>query len=133
MRNLLSNLTAALLALHTVLGCCWHHEHRCTEACSLAGAAEFSHHCDGSHAPGDGTAVGCPVHGHQGPHECQGATCSFLGPIKQKPHDSFWQVQAAPAISGDAAVSLAAWGQLSNRDAVLPSLRLHLIHHVLLI
>ena len=39
MHSSVSNLTAALLALHTVLGCCWHHAHRCTETCVCVASA----------------------------------------------------------------------------------------------
>jgi hypothetical protein len=133
MRNLLSNLIAALLALHTVLGCCWHHEHRCTEACSVAVAAESPCHCDGDRSPCDGPMASSPSHQHHGPHECQGAACSFLGQTKQIAQHLVWQVPAPPAIDGDAVVFVAGWGQFFVRDALLSSPRLHLVHQVLLI
>jgi hypothetical protein len=126
MRNLLSNLTAALLALHTVLGCCWHHEHRCTEACSLAAAAESPCHCDGPTASS-------PSHQHHGPHECQGAVCSFVGQIKPLSHDLLSQAVAMPAIDGVEVVLPAGWGRFFVRDALMSSPRLHLVHKVLLI
>jgi hypothetical protein len=133
MRKILSNLTAALLALHTVLGCCWHHEHRCTEACSLAGTAESSHRCDAHHSFGDGPTVSSPGHEHHGPHACQGDKCNFVEQTRQRPSDSFSQTVGVPADHCGADVASAGWGPFFDCDPALPPLRLHLIHHVLLI
>jgi hypothetical protein len=133
MRNFLSNLTAALLALHTVLGCCWHHEHRCAEACSLAVAAESSHCCDADHSPGDGATIGVQGHAQHGLHECLGAACNFVGPTKQKPHHRSSPTQAAPASCGVTTFLAADSRQLFCCNALPPSLPLHLIHQVLLI
>jgi hypothetical protein len=62
-------LTAATLALHLMMGCCWHHAHACElAAASDHGGATHDGHC--SHG-------GCG-HSHHGTHQCKGERCSFV-------------------------------------------------------
>jgi hypothetical protein len=137
MHGFLSNLTATMLALHTVLGCCWHHGHRSAPASSLACCVEASDGCRGDRVPHASAATDSPGQSHDGRHECQLGTCTFLGPAKENPHESPLQIHALPAmpvLCGDVSVCDAGgWQTFCPRDALLPSLRLHLMHRVLLI
>jgi hypothetical protein len=99
-----SNLIAALLALHTVLGCCWHHAHRCTD--------------DGRH---DCQAIACVF-------------VSSPKTDSHKPSLQFDAPPAAAMPDGRPYVcDVAAVRPFYPPDALLPPLRLHLVCRVLLI
>ncbi len=137
MHGFLSNLTAALLALHTVLGCCWHHAHRCTQTCATAGPIASSDSCQGDHAHHAGTAPDSGGQGHHGRHDCRGSTCVFVNSSKANPHELALQLDvppAAPAPGGSPTVCdvVGQWPYYPP-DALLPPLRLHLVCRVLLI
>lgn len=127
-----SNLTAALLAMHTVLGCCWHHAHACSPECERSASVEESHE------EGHG-AAGCEsghsdCEQHHGTHVCQKGTCVFVGPAKVRVSPTTdWSVSAwafvATGESSLPASSRPGYGDDSER----PSLRLHLAHQVLLL
>ena len=132
-----AHLTAALLALHTVLGCCWHHAHGGTADCASTQSTVSVDSCECDHAHGDGTAPDSHQQGHHGQHVCQGGTCVFVSSTKVEPAKADCQLQAtsvacvpgsSPAV-GDAA-DVQAFYPL---DVLLPPLRLHLICQVLLI
>jgi hypothetical protein len=135
MHGFLSNLTAALLALHTVLGCCWHHAHRCTRECSPSLAVEAPDGCQ-RNAADDCGAPAASHQGQHGRHGCQESTCVFLGSTRWYP-DADCQFDAAPAMlaSADCATADADVDRRSffAPDALLPPLRLHLVDRVLLI
>jgi len=135
MHSFLSNLTAALLALHTVLGCCWHHAHACTRECGATPSVQASDCRQDRHV--DGHGPGCSEnHGHHGLHECQGSTCVYLGPTKLKSHESTAQptLPAAACVSCGGPSTAAAEKRpfFAAGDLTAP-LRLHLVHHVLLL
>jgi hypothetical protein len=75
MHGVLSNLTAALLALHTVLGCCWHHAHSDDAQTGAVIASDACH--DGHASPSGGAADACGQ-GHHGSHDCHESKCSFV-------------------------------------------------------
>ena len=68
MSRLVRILTAVVLAVHLMVGCCWHHAH----ACESMGDVQPAHgQCPDS--PDSGAD-----HSHHGPHNCQGNPCSFV-------------------------------------------------------
>ena len=137
MHGFLSNLTTALLALHTVLGCCWHHGHGCAQAFSCTPTVESPEVREGDLSSRAVKFPGATAHQHHGPHECHGGRCTFLDPTKPNPHELPLQLHVSPAASrlgGELSLS----DPVGRReffacDALLPSLRLHLSHRVLLI
>jgi hypothetical protein len=139
MHRFLSNVTATLLALHTVLGCCWHHAHACAcERDNVILAHRVTNigsldRCESHHA--DMHDDGCaPCHGHHGRHECQGNTCVFLGSVKSRPANSPIQPVLLPLASvapGDLTSPQSPW--FLPAIASLSPLRLHLLHRVLLL
>lgn len=130
MHGFLSNLTAALLALHTVLGCCSHHAHASAGDCHSAPAIE-SHDC---HHAEDSPAT---THDDHKTHFCKQNTCVFLTSTK-------WSDLLRPADAAFSAVVLTDFDFLVNYtsvsaasffepDALLPPLRIHLLDRVLLL
>jgi hypothetical protein len=137
MHAFLSNATAALLAFHMILGCCWHHAHGRAEERGMNQSSESldSHECHledgccGSNVPADHS-------GRHDPHECQGNSCSFLSSSNQddgsssQPFQAFFTPrvddQHTPAGAGSEQFFFAA-GEL------LSPVRLHLAHQVMLI
>ena len=135
MHNVFSNLTAALLALHTVLGCCWHHAHRCAETYAATVSVASSDSCDRArHA---NPATDSDGQGHHGRHDCQGSTCVFVSPSKANPHKLAFQFDASPAavVRGNSVSVCRVVGEppFYPPDALLPPLQLHLANQVLLI
>lgn len=137
MHGFLSNLTAAMLAMHTVLGCCWHHAHSCTKPCGLARCVETPDSGGENHATHTVAAADSSGDPHHGQHECLGATCSFLGPTKENPAELPPQIHASaviPLLCGDFSIPASAeWQEFFACDALSSPLRLHLMHCVLLI
>lgn len=136
MRAFLATLTAVLLFAHAVLGCCAHHLHACGESHgSIAvgsGNHRHSNSC-GDHSAGTPDRTG---HEHQGQDDCQGSTCDFGRPANDryaKSGDAFCQLVALPPF---AVVPALVGCQLEHdltATCVLPPVRLHLVHQVLLI
>ncbi len=141
MKGFLSNLTATLLAVHTVLGCCGHHAHRCAEACDaeaiVAVAAPSDHDCE--HAVE--TSCHAQGHEHQGHehhgHECLGNTCVFLGALKTQLSKTAVLGINAPAVLASNANQAGFYPEgvrtHESLDAPMPPLRRHLLCSVLLI
>jgi hypothetical protein len=141
MHGFLSNLTAALLATHTVLGCCWHHAHACTPDCdnvlltfrvrNVQPLDCGDAHCADAHHDGCSTS-----HEHHGRHTCQGSTCVFVGTTKAGPTNSTFRavlpIVASVALDSPTSDAPLPW-PLPAIEALLPPLRLHLLHHVLLL
>ena len=136
MKSFLSNLTATLLAVHTVLGCCGHHAHRCAEACDaetiVATASPLDHDCE--HA----VEISCHAQGHEHHgHECLGNTCVFLGALKTQLSKTTVLGVNAPAVLASSANQAAFYPEFvrthESLDAPMPPLRRHLLCSVLLI
>lgn len=133
MHCFLSNLTAALLALHTVLGCCWHHAH------ALAGDHDSATSVESPDCHKDHCTDGCgssESDNHQ-QHFCQGNTCIFLGPTKWDRHRLQFDIASVPIASfsdylPDEIASVRS-EPIFEPDALLPPLRLHLLDRVLLL
>jgi hypothetical protein len=129
MREFVSSLTAAVLFIHTVFGCCWHHAHGCeheTDAASTQGLPCCDHQHDGDrshdHQP-------CSVH-------CTGG-CNFVLPSKVRVAAPQWIALDAFAMSHVSPWNLALLPQVRaewHRPLVAfpPPLRLHLLHQLLL-
>src|SRR5262245_10342958 len=132
MRAFLSISTAALLAIHTVFGCCWHHAHACEHDLSFTAthpAGCCDHHSDGGNrdeqAPGQEKA------------DCEGV-CTYVAPQKVRidgPTSCVsldavaipMTVQHCPPSATHAS---ALWWSPSE---LAPPLRKHSLHQVLLI
>jgi hypothetical protein len=137
MRGLLSNLTAALLALHTVLGCCWHHAHFGADTCAMAATIVSADVCPCDDAHRDGAMPNSDGQGHHGSGDCQGPTCVFANSSKSDRHGPTLSLDVPPV-----ALLLGSIPAVGNDmvarpfyppDALLPSVRLHLLCQVLLI
>jgi hypothetical protein len=134
--SFLSYLTAATLAMHTVLGCCWHHGHACGSEYESAVAC----HAATAHADHDADHCGSTDsnsgHQHHGPHTCQGGKCVFLRTAKSGA-DTLLDVNLPSFVcvqSSDASLETSAAPRpFFSSDALLPPLRLHLAHQVLLL
>jgi hypothetical protein len=136
LRGFLTYFTAVMLCAHAVLGCCSHHVHACGESHGPVAFVDGAHHCSdncGGRSAGRSEQTG---HEHEGQDDCQGSTCDFGRPANEqeaKSPDVFCQPvavllsEAAPALVG---------GQLEHQlgtPGVLPPIRLHLVHQVMLI
>lgn len=134
MHGFLPNLTATLLAVHSVLGCCWHHAHSCPREHHALEAVALPHCCENDHAHHSSTPKNHDDHGR---HDCQEGTCVFLGPTKSSLENHALQTGALHVIYTTLTDSTAYWnveqGRFFATDALLPRLRLHLICRVLLI
>lgn len=149
MHDFTAIVTAALLAIHAALGCCWHHGHAHGSTGGQAAAREHScphGQCDGHRGHG---------HGEQGhrhdaelpdenaPDEdgpcggaCDEGACVFLAggkPVTPDPGGAALPGGILSAASSDAAYSLAAIGTNHVPLALPPPLRLHLAKRLLLI
>jgi hypothetical protein len=85
MRALVSHLMTVVLLIHAVVGCCWHHQHRCGTNCRSEVTAaqgtcpceEHQHETTLAHIqPGDVDRAGCDESRHE--HGCDGDRCSFV-------------------------------------------------------
>jgi hypothetical protein len=134
MHSFFLHLTAALLAMHTVLGCCWHHDHACGRECKAAAIESVTAHAghDADHCVPTGSQ---PCQNH-GPRACQGNKCVFLRTVASGTGAAV-ESDLAPCVcsaSGDVpSQTPAALRPLFAGDALLPPLRLHLAHQVLLL
>lgn len=133
MRCFLSNLTAALLALHTVLGCCLHHAH------ALAGDRDSAPSIESPDRHKDHCADGCGSNESENHerHVCQGNAYIFLGPTKWDRHRLQLDIAAlsvAPLLGCQPVIIASVrTEQIFEPDALLPPLRLHLLDRVLLL
>jgi hypothetical protein len=131
MRSLLSHLMAGLLAMHALLGCCWHHTHACGRECTQASfESSADHDVDSCHST---NSKPCQNHG---PHACQKGKCVFLRTAENGADVSLALHFSSHVCATFYAVSSqtpAAVRPLFAADALLPPLRLHLAHQVLLL
>lgn len=138
MQAVVSSLTAVLLFIHTVFGCCWHHAHVCQQqpiaaAATTAGCCQHRHHHEG------------PQQSESNPHEqpgncqvnCHG-TCNYTVPQKVRVDSplsiasiDLWPT--AGALCQSHLVSAIAWEAAGLQPLPEQPLRLHLLHQLLLI
>src|SRR5262245_24327136 len=76
MQAFVLKLTADLLFLHTVFGCCWHHSNCCAHGSTVAQRAKCCHHQHGGDSKQQDKPGECKV-------ECEG-TCIYVAPQKIK-------------------------------------------------
>ena len=139
MHALISNLTAVLLIIHAMIGCCHHHWH-CDEECAAAAAitlcaapCQCCDQCCGSHDESEQPSQPC-----NGELECQGI-CTYLPTQKTV-------IDASPAVAafdfaaviptlldGRLAAAALSWDRTHTHNDSPPALRLHLLHQILLI
>ncbi len=148
MRWMTINLTVAVLLVHMVIGCCWHHTHSCGEACPEATSVS-EESCRGHLHQGDRPADGCSLPAeqrghlshrspHSGQHACEGTICVFLPPncrLQFSPPDwkGGWESASAPlALDLPQAKRFFLQTHTEPPAARLP-LRAHLLNQVLLI
>lgn len=137
MQAFLANLTAAVLFMHAVFGCGWHHAHReihpATEAATDACCQHQHDHCD--HHGDKGT----PTPNHPAPccKHC-GVSCAYNLPQKIQIDSQItanWMdlVVIPPAVT-TGHISATVWLLLGDDErATAPPLRLHLLHQHLTI
>ena len=127
MQAFVSSLTAALLFIHTVFGCCWHHAHDCTAA--VAGPEAC---CCHDHDDGDSKQHEQPC---QDGADCEGA-CAYVLSQKVKVEAPKWitieYLAVLPTLADGQLEAATSWRVLSSLPNVGPPLRLHLLHQVLL-
>jgi hypothetical protein len=131
MQAFLNSLTAALLFIHAVFGCCWHHAHACGKDCASAVTkpAPCCHHhqrCD------DGKQPERPCKCN---FECEG-TCTYILPQKVKvdaPQSITLDLLAVlPSLADRQIEAASSWETVSSLPDWAPPLRTHLLHQVLL-
>ena len=74
MSRLFRILTAMVLTVHLIMGCCVHHAHACDgmgNSIPVQGTASLGSQC--SDSPGNGSD-----HANHGSQKCQGEKCSFV-------------------------------------------------------
>jgi len=138
MHRLVSGLIAALLMLHVVAGCCWHHAHGGdTHQTWLSGtssqAATCCSHAGHSHTPGT------PDKGDRPNSPCDEPDCAFSGAPTQRHLDDWvdsgpaWLVNALPSdLSLVATIRAYQIDARDGRSIELP-VRRHLLFSTLLI
>ena len=127
MQTLSTIATTVALAVHSLLGCCWHHD--CAMVASGPPAAAA---CEAEHDCGD-----CRHHGqpHLPASPCQGETCVYVQAAPQSPPTLDAAVTAwhLPPPSRLACDDVLAAALCDDYDGPPTPLRLHLLHQVLLI
>ena len=136
MHAFLSNLMAAALLAHALLGCCWHHAHKCVQCDETTQSVSHSAACcKHDHGPSQQkqqqpTPCKCKL-------ECAGV-CTYLPTQKtqlEQPQSAalFDFAAIVPVLAGVGTPSEFTWQRtLDSAGADLP-LRLHLMHQILLI
>jgi len=138
MRTLLSNLTAVLLVIHAMIGCCHHHWHSDTECAEAeftlcAAPCQCCDPCCGTHDEGELPSSPC-----NGELECQGV-CAYLPTQKTVIDDSSADIAVdfaavAPSLlDGRLAAATLPWDLAHTLNESPPPLRLHLLYQILLI
>jgi len=129
MQAFIASLTAAMLFIHTVCGCCWHHAHAREQGSTVAQAAKCCHHhqhdSDSQHRE---NPCKCNI-------DCEGA-CTYVVPQKVQIEAPQWVaidlLAVVPSLADRQVEAAASWEAASSLpDLVLP-LRTHLLHQVLL-
>lgn len=143
-RQLISIVSAVLLAAHVSVGCCAHHEHaRDGRACITFAAPHDHHHGDAArhdHDHGHAAHHGecdhsAPQHDHQpGDHHCGEGHCSFLAACRVGVPELASDYAIVPP---NAVMLLAQVGPQAVAQSALPDdsppVRPHLVKQVLLI
>jgi len=131
MHGVLTSLTAVVLFIHTVFGCCWHHAH-CFEHGSTVAVNQPLKCCRHHQHSSDSKQQEEPCKGNV---ECKG-TCIYVVPQKVKVEAPQWvavDLLAVLPLLADQAIGTAGSCEAgwSSPDLV-PPVRTHLLHQVLL-
>jgi hypothetical protein len=136
MRALVPNLTAVLLVIHAMIGCCHHHWHGDDEVAAASISVSHCSCCSHQRATHDASKVpGEPCNGER---ECHGV-CSYIPTQRMQLGASAGGIDFRLAIvtpvhtSGRIAAAAERLDQLDAVDDSPPPLRLHLLHQILLI
>ena len=130
--RIIATVTLAAVSFHVLLGCCWHHGHRCemevasveVETCQCHGHSHSDDADDSSH--------------HHDSDCCDGTQCNFYAPIDSSPDVSVSQSFSIQVAGGDSLVSVRAlreicpWGICASPGIPLPE-PLHALKQVWLI
>ncbi|GEM_PF-3247312 len=126
-------MTAFLLTLHAVFGCCGHHAHAAMEECESAVVVETHEDRDCRR----GEDCGANFHENSEPRVCLGFSCTFLAPAKSDGHLRQLEIaghQIAASIERlFVARPIVRLESIFALDALLPPLRIHLLDRVLLL
>jgi hypothetical protein len=128
MQAFVASLTAAVLFIHAVCGCCWHHAHARADGTLVKRPAACCHH----HHENDRQR-------HEKPGKCKGeceGTCTYLAPQKVRVEPPQWEsmdlLTALPSLAEGSIEKAASWDALTSLlEPALP-VRTHLMHQVLL-
>jgi hypothetical protein len=127
MQALVASLTAAVLFIHTVFGCCWHHAHF-----SAAVVAKPVHCCHHHKHESDSKQQEKPCKCNV---ECEG-TCSYVVPGRVTVEAPQWitidLVAVLPTLAGRQIEAASSWEALSSLPNWVLPLRTHLMHQVML-
>ena len=129
MQAFVATLTAALLFIHAVFGCCWHHAHFGEHDLNVAGSqtARCCHHHQHS-TESNQQQKPCKA-------ECE-STCIYVLPHKVTVEAPQWVSFDLPAVLpwlADYRMEAAAsWDSEWLSSDLVPPLRTHLLHQVLL-
>jgi hypothetical protein len=130
MQSLISSLMTAVLLVHALLGCCRHHAHAC-----VIEAAQVSVACASHEGHSHGAPEGSDQHdGHQ--HECGGNACVFVraeGPQIAALAASWAIDPACTRQAGQFTAGLVRSTTRTDPHEFAGSVRLHLLHQILLI
>ena len=134
MRSVTTNLIAAVVVLHAVLGCCMHHSHASESACASASSPAHAesgcrhHHVEASASHG-------PDHGGQGC--CHEEKCDFIRPPRDDSKVTtlgMWPAGTPISLGGELNLARQVHCHADlRRPACLLPVRLHLAKMVLLI
>jgi hypothetical protein len=127
MQAFLSSVTAAILFIHTVFGCCWHHAHGSTAAISEP-ARCCHHHQHSNDSKPQQKPCKCNV-------ECESA-CTYIVPQKvivEAPQCIAFDLLAVlPSLAGRQMEVAASWQGITSPSDTAPPVRTHLLHQVFL-
>lgn len=134
-QGLLCAIMSLLLAIHSVIGCCWHHAHQCPDAYGKSDhtIAALEGHCN--HHQDQDSANHASFVDHAATDQCQSPNCVY---VKQTQNDG----RAISATSGQLFASILFLPETVGSqtlpttlpcDLLAQSLRVHLVHQVLLI
>jgi hypothetical protein len=127
MQAFVATLTAALLFIHTVFGCCWHHAQ-----CSTVAVSQSEHCCHHHKQSGDSNHQEKPCKCNI---ECEGS-CAYVVPQKVKIEAPQWTsieiLAVLPSLAERPIEAACSSEDVSSLRAWVPPLRTHLLHQVLL-
>lgn len=130
MAGLFRVLTVVTLTVHLTMGCCWHHAHGCPDDASQASSP---------HQAMPGAACSCnDAPSDHGSHGCHEPKCSFVAAsrlvVDATAASGFAQATSGALLNDPSSrEGFSSFSLLSSMDRLLPPVRLHLAHQVLLI